>query len=338
MKAWTITLTVLVLVVASSLINCARVDHRRTSMEKCLAEFRAIPRVEAIMQSRGSADSMAVDPEPFKGMEIALTLNGSILATADPNANADDVCYKQNNIENFRKLVDTLKQENMPPTVDFINGKYLDPDLAAAWLASGNLLGNLTYENGKAVQVGAQDFVEDISKEDERLATVWRRHPQAAKYFRYPDRKPAKSEASRDVIEQYLANAGYRTAPYTIESVDDSLADVYCRALDSNDKSCANLVKVYLYSVLMDTTLRARAAARDLAGRDPRHILVLYVNQLTCDTLGQTLEWYQRLGAKFISLDEALADPFFKMTTSEGNQMGITVIDRVRDEQKGLAQ
>jgi hypothetical protein len=221
---------------------------------------------------------------------------------------------------------------------DFVNANYLDPDLAAAWLAAGNLLGNLTYDNEKAVHLGAEEFVSDISKADERLAAIWRQHPQAVKYFRYPARKPAKSEESRDTIEQYLVQAGYTTAPYTIESMDDRFADIYCRALDSGDRSCANLVRMNYYSVLLDTTLRARAAARQLAGRDPSHILVLFVNQLTCDSLGQTLAWYQRLGAKFISLDRALADPFFRMTTSEGYGMGITVIHAVRDEQSSLGK
>jgi hypothetical protein len=111
---------------------------------------------------------------------------------------------------------------------------------------------------------------------------------------------------------------------------------VYCRALDDGDKSCASLVKLNYYSVLMDTTLRARAAARNLAGRDPRHVLVLYADQLTCDTLGQTLAWYRRLGARFISLDQALADPFFKMTTGDGEPMGIAVASTVKYEQRSL--
>jgi len=340
MKSWTTVLWVPMLLAALMLTNCARFSKPRQSsaMERCLAEFRSIPRVDAVMQSRSRGDGSAEDSQPFKGMEIALTLNGAILSTADPDANADEVCYKQNNTENFRKLLDTLRQRNIPPTVDFVNGNHFELDLAAAWLASGNLLGNLTYDNGKAVQLGADEFVSDISRADERLAEVWRQHPQTVRYFRYPARKVAKSERSRETIEQYLARAGYTTAPYTIESLDDSLAEIYCRALDSGDSSCANLVKLTYYTVLMDTTERARAAARELAGRDARQILVLYMNQLTCDTLGQTLDWYTRLGARFISLDEALSDPFFKMTTSDGSPMGITVVDMVRDEQSNLAQ
>jgi peptidoglycan/xylan/chitin deacetylase (PgdA/CDA1 family) len=305
-------------------------------MEKCLSGFKAIPEVDAVLRSREQGDSPS-DSEPFKGMEISLTLNGSIQSIADPDTDADDVCYKQNNIQNFKKLVDTLKQNDMPPTVDFVNGNRLDPELAEAWLAAGNLLGNLTYDNKRAVQLETQDFITDISLANQRLAAVWLKHPQAVKYFRYPALKTVKNEESRQTIERYLVKAGYTAVTYTIESIDDRIADTYCRAQDSGDKSCQSLVKTNYYAVLMDTTLRARAAARELAGREPSHILVLFANQLTCDTLGQTLAWYRRLGAHFIPLEKALSDPFFKMTSSDGDPMGITVVNTVREEQMSLA-
>jgi hypothetical protein len=307
-------------------------------MEKCVAEFKAMPEVDGILESRASAEQGAQDPQPFGGMEIALTLNGAIRSTADPDADADDLCYKQNNVENIRKLIDTLKQYGMPPTVDFVSGKSLDPEMAGLWLASGNLLGNLTYDNRRVIQLGAEDFVADISAADKQLAPIWRKHGQTVKYFRYPAFKKARGDSGRDTVERYLTGAGYITVPCTIESMDDRLADIYCRALDEGDKPCASLVKVNYYPVLMDTTLRARAVARDLAGREPSQILVLYMNQLTFDTLGQTLAWYRRLGAKFISLDQALADPFFKSPPGGSDPTGRTIVRAVRDEQMSLGK
>jgi hypothetical protein len=307
-------------------------------MDKCLAEFKAMPEVDGILQSRASAEQGAQDPQPFSGMEIALTLNGAIRATADPDADADDLCYKQNNVENLRKLIDILKQYGMPPTVDFVSGKGLDPEMAELWLASGNILGNLTYDNRKVIQLGAEDFVADISAADKQLAPIWRKHAQTVKYFRYPALKRARDDSGRATVERYLERAGYITVPCTIESMDDRLADIYCRALDDGDTSCASLVKVNYYPVLMDTTLRARAVARDLAGREPSQILVLYLNQLTFDTLGQTLAWYRRLGAKFISLDRALADPFFRSPPGGRDPTGRTIVRAVRDEQMSLGK
>src|SRR5262249_43262806 len=208
--------------------------------------------VDGILQSRASTEQDAADPEPFRGMEIALTLNGVLQSTADPDADADDVCYKQNNVENLQKVIDTLKQYHMPPTVDFVGAKHLDAKMAELWLASGNLLGNLTFDNRRVIQLDAEEFVADISAADERLAALWRKRPQGVKYFRYPALKRARDDSSRDTVERYLERAGYTTVPCTIESMDDRFADIYCRALDEGDKSCASLVKVNYYPVLMD--------------------------------------------------------------------------------------
>src|SRR5215471_447616 len=340
MKAWLKIMGVFVLLAASSLADCARFTKPRqtSSMEKCLAEFRAMPEVDGILQSRAAAEQGREDAQPFSGMEIALTLNGAIRSTADPDADVDDLCYKQNNVENLKNLIDTLKQNDMPPTVDFVSAKNLDPEMAELWLASGNLLGNLTYDNRRVIQVGAEDFVTDISAADEQLAAIWRKHGQAVKYFRYPAFKRAKDDSSRETVERYLSKTGYVTVPCTIESMDDRFADIYCKALDEGDKSCASLVKVNYYPVLMDTTLRARAVAREIAGRETSQILVLYLNQLTFDTLGQTLAWYRRLGAKFIGLDQALGDSFFKAAPGGGDPTGRTIVRAVRDEQMSLGK
>jgi peptidoglycan/xylan/chitin deacetylase (PgdA/CDA1 family) len=340
MKAWLKIVWVFVLIAAWSMADCARLTKRRqaSSMENCLAEFKAMPEVDGILQSRASAEQGSEDPQPFSGMEIALTLNGAIRSTADPDADVDDLCYKQNNVENLRKLIDTLKQNDMPPTVDFVSAKNIDPEMAELWLDSGNLLGNLTYDNRRVIQLGAEDFVADISEADEQLAAIWRKHGQTMKYFRYPAFKRARDDSSRETVERYLSKAGYITVPCTIESMDDRFADIYCKALEEGDKSCASVVKVNYYPVLMDTTLRARSVARELAGRELRQILVLYLNQLTFDTLDQTLAWYRRLGARFISLDQALADPFFKAAPGGGDPTGRTIVRAVRDEQMSLGK
>jgi len=337
MKALATALCALVLLFASSLANCARPDKTRatSSMEKCIAEFKAIPEIDAILGLRDTGQSPDPDPQPFKGMEIAVTLNGAIMPTADPEADADDVCYKQNNTDNFRRLLTALNESGMPATVDFVNGRFFDPGLAEQWVAAGNLLGNLTYDNRRAGQLGVDEFVSDIAKADERLAQLLQKQARPVKYFRYPAHRVPRDRSSRELIDQYLGSAGYTTVPYTIESKDDKLADIYCKALDEADKSCASLVKVNYYSVLMDTTLRARAAARELTGRDASQILVLYCNQFTCDTLAETLAWYRRLGARFISLDQALRDPLYKSTTGDGEPMGITVANMVKNEQRG---
>jgi hypothetical protein len=62
--------------------------------------------------------------------------------------------------------------------------------------------------------------------------------------------------------------------------------------------------------------VKARAAAKNMAGHEIKHVLMLRANQMTCDMLSEILSWYKALGAQFVTLDEALDDPFYASETA----------------------
>ena len=99
--------------------------------------------------------------------------------------------------------------------------------------------------------------------------------------------------------------------PTTIDAQDGLLIQMYCGAQAKGDSNCVNFIKANFFSLLLDTTVKARAIAKEIAGREIKHILVIRANQLTCDTLAEMIAWFKGLGARFISLDEALSDPFY---------------------------
>ena len=94
-----------------------------------------------------------------------------------------------------------------------------------------------------------------------------------------------------------------------------------------------NLVKAKFKSLLLDTTLRARAAAKSRAGYDVKHILMIGANQFTCDNLGELLAYYRSLGAHFISLDEALKDPIYSIVDEKGKPAARAIMREVKRRQ-----
>src|SRR5262249_34944330 len=97
------------------------------------------------------------------------------------------------------------------------------------------------------------------------------------------------------------------------------------------DQVCANYVRATFQSLLTDKLIKARAAASVVTGRDIKHILLVRANQLTCDSLSEFLALYKSLGVKFVSLDEALQDPFYSSVDS-GN-LANAVIEETRRAQ-----
>jgi peptidoglycan/xylan/chitin deacetylase (PgdA/CDA1 family) len=304
------------------LLGCAGCGTQRgttaasSQKSKCLNELNAIPEVAALRKSRKNARAEN-NPKLFEGLELALTINGMITSQVNPEINPDDLCYAQDTRENFDKLVKALAANQMPPTVDFIEGDTFDAGLEAEWLRGGNLLGNFSYDRRKAKNNTAKEFIDNVARNDQLLAQLWKNSPPDRKYFRFPHLKAIRNGPDRDAVKAYLKQSGYVEVPVTIDAQDALFAQMYCGAQAKGDGDCANLIKANFFSLLLDTTIKARAIATEVAGRGVKHILVIRANQLTCDTLAEMLGWFKGLGARFISLDEALSDPIYAPASGE---------------------
>jgi peptidoglycan/xylan/chitin deacetylase (PgdA/CDA1 family) len=268
-------------------------------------------------------------------VELALTINGMIRSENGPED--DDVdywCERENSRENFQKLLDALKQNDMPPTVDFVIGKQVDQALLERWLQSGNLVGNMTYSRAKARR-RPEEFIANVTQNDDLLLTLWKKYPPKQKYFRYPRLKLSKDVQTRDLIKAAIKEKGYLEAPATIDPKDRKFSDLYCSAQARGDQDCINLARAQFKSLLLESTLRAREAARRRAGYDVKHILKLGANQFTCDNLADVLAYYKSLGVKFITLEEALRDPIYSAVDEKGRPAAAAIMRDSRPRQSG---
>ena len=265
------------------------------------------------------------------GMEIALTINGMIRSTVDPNRNRDDWCYTENTRDNFVKLLNALKDNEIPPVIDFLTGDSLDESLQAEWLRSGNLIGSLTYKYRNPKKGTAQEFIESVSRTERELAPLLSQSKQKQKYFRYPSLKLGSDTERPREIRNFLKQHGLIEVPATIDSRADYFSQPYCAALSRGDKVCANFISAKFKSILLDKTLKARAAAQKIAGRDIKQILMINANQLTSDLLDELLRWYKAMGARFVSIDEALGDPFY--ATEDVTKTAFQIIRATKDAQ-----
>lgn len=282
----------------------------RPEMTRCQGELNTIPEVAAAaLKARGKRTED--EPQSLAGMEIALTINRMVRSTADPDRDQDDWCYTENTRENFDKLVNALKANGVPPTVDFLSGESLDQGLQEEWLRSGNLIGSLTYKGLSPKKGTAQEFIDTLVRNEQEMAPLWSKFPRKQKYFRYPSLKLGVDAQRPREIRRFLKENGFVEVPATIDARGDYFSQPYCAALSRGDKVCASFISATFKSLLLERTQKARAAARKIAGGDVKQILMIQANQLTSDLLDELLRWYKAMGVRFISIDEALADPFY---------------------------
>jgi hypothetical protein len=309
----------------------------RPPVARCMEDLNSIPELAALKARDKETPEEGPSGKPLDGLEVALTLNDQVRSAGDPD-DVDNWCEREDSRENFDRLLAALKRQQMPPTVDFAIGQALDPQLARAWVASGNLLGGLTYSRKKPNKSTADEFIDDIARNEQTIGPFRPNRPDQPKYFRYPRMKVSLDTQARAKVDQYLRDNGYTLAPATIDAHDDKFNGIYCSAVSRKDESCVNLLKVYFKSLLLDTTLKARQSARQLAGREVKHILVVKADQFTCDFLDEMIGWYKTLGVRFVALDEALGDSFYKMVDGEGKPVALGLTRAIKHAQSESGQ
>ena len=79
----------------------------------------------------------------------------------------------------------------------------------------------------------------------------------------------------------------------------------------------------------MDTTAAYfEALEHALFGRPIAHVLLVHANALNADHLGRLLRVYRRRGYRFVSLDDALADPAYRSPDSYVGRAGTSWLQR----------
>jgi peptidoglycan-N-acetylglucosamine deacetylase len=205
-----------------------------------------------------------------------------------------------------------------PPVYGFINAQKLerhaeDEQALRAWVAAGHPLGNHTYSHLDGAQVALADYLADVDKNEPALARLLPASTEqpAWKVFRYPYLREGKDPQMQAVIRTALVQRGYRVAQVTIDFYDWAFNQAHARCVGKNDAaSLAGLETDYLDRAVSELRW-ADGAARELAGRPIRHILLLHVAEFTALLLDRLLTAYEQNGARFVTLEAALADPIY---------------------------
>ncbi len=315
--------------------NREPVPAESQSAAQCMSELNKIPVLAAILNSQ-KQDEANNQKQPLEGMEVALTINGMILSKGEPEKGIDDWCESENSLENFNQLVIAMRENQLPPTVAFVSGRYLDLSLLSIWIENGNQVGSLTFSQKRSGAKPASMLIEDIKRNEQALAPLWSKHRREKKYFRFPQLKNSSDASARLEVERYLKEQNFLVVSGTIAPQSSPFNQLYCAALSRNEATCVHLIKDCYKKLVLDSMGKARALAKKRFGRDIKHILVVKADQFLCDNLSDLLRWLKGLGVKFISVDEALTDAAYAAVTEDGRSTTYKIISDTKRRQ--LAQ
>jgi peptidoglycan/xylan/chitin deacetylase (PgdA/CDA1 family) len=284
--------------------------------------------VASPLPDAGHAASTSAKSEP--PIEVAVTFDD--LPSRDLFANATRLSVLQ-------RIMSALKSHALGPVPGFVNGSFAptDVDRAAldAWLEGGNELGNHTYSHADLRTIGLGEYLSDIDKNEPLLEALTRARgrPGSYKTFRYPFLEEGRDLEQRRAIRRHLFAHGYRVAPVTIDFGDWAWNEPYARCLARADAKALDALRSSFLRNGRRFLVWADVTARQIFGRPVRHVLLLHAYVFTAEMVDALLVAYEKMNVKFISLDEALVDPIYRMDPGAAPSLGSTFLEQLVDGQ-----
>ena len=231
--------------------------------------------------------------------EIAITIDDLPLVASKMNTPAN----QQRSIDRFQRIIDALKEQNVPATGFVIAGAIEKGQWAFIenFRNAGFAVGNHTYSHYNLNQMSAEKYIADLDRADKRLAPLL----TEPKYFRYPYLAEGNSKTKPRVLA-YLADHDYQVAPVTIDSKDFQFNEELYKVPYRTRESYIHTIKPRYLAYIWKQTLRAEKRA----GNEPvKQILLIHANLLNSYLLGDVIQLYKNNGYTFITLTEALKNP-----------------------------
>jgi hypothetical protein len=195
----------------------------------------------------------------------------------------------------------------------------------AQWTAAGATLGNHSYSHPDLNNTPLDTYTADILRGEPAITKALGHRPV---YFRHPFLHAGPDDAKREGLARFLAEHGYTVAPVTLDDSDWIFAAVYGDALKRKDAALAAKVKDAYVPYMESIVAFFETRSSEVAGHEVAQTLLIHASQLNADCMPDLLAMFRRRGYRFVSLDEALKDPAYRLQENYSGRGGFSWIHR----------
>ena len=229
--------------------------------------------------------------------------------------------------ESFIRILNTLSEYKIP-AMGFVTSKNIFPGsekLLEKFVEKGNLIGNHTHNHLDLNKVSSSDYIKDILECEKYIS----KYVKGKKYFRYSLLHRGNTIEKRDSVYKFLKENKYVIVPVSIDNDEWKYNQLFADAILTGDTLKANQIGADYINHMIDMTSHFDSLAFSIVNRNIKHILLLHSNYINSLYLKTLIEWYLKSGWEFISIDEALKDPIYKMKESYIGKRGLSYIKRL---------
>ena len=205
----------------------------------------------------------------------------------------------------------------------------LMPTILNAWLDAGLDLGNHTASHINIHRNTVEAYLADVDAGAPYTRAALQARGGRLHWFRHPYLWTGETVEKKSAIAEGLAARGYDVAPVTIDNNDWMFGGAYRKAEAAGDEALKTRIG-QAYVAHMTTVLdHFEPYSTELTGgREPAQILLLHANSLNRDWYPQIHALYLARGYRFVTLEDALADPIYGHPDAYVRANGISWLHR----------
>lgn len=211
----------------------------------------------------------------------------------------------------------------------FVVGRQLNrrsiPALRA-FADAGHTVGNHSWSHPDYGRLTLEEFHDETARTDAAISEWLGDGPHQ---YRFPYLREGETEAAKTAADAVLTGLGYMNVPVTIDNDEWRFNADYLAALDVGDCAAAKQVAAQYIAHMQERTAHFQTLAQGALGRDVKHILLLHMNRINADHLGDLLDWYAAEGWTFITVENAMSDPLFAAPDLYAGPRGLSQIERM---------
>lgn len=203
------------------------------------------------------------------------------------------------------------------------------PAALNVWLDAGLDLGNHTAHHINIHRTTAEAWLDDVDAGAPTTRAVLEARGRRLHWFRHPYLFTGETQEKHDAMAAGLVQRGYTVAPVTIDNNDWMFADVYRKAQLLDDPDLMRRIgEAYVAHMTTVLDFFEPYSAELTGGREPAQVLLLHANSLNLDWYPQIHALYLARGYRFVTLDEAMADPIYDHADAYVRANGIAWLHR----------
>jgi peptidoglycan/xylan/chitin deacetylase (PgdA/CDA1 family) len=268
---------------------------------------------------------------PDRGSRRVAVTFDDVPLSGSPDAACDAAALERLTL----RLVDRIVSLDMPATGLVVESRVCDrlrptllPRLLAVWLDAGLDLGNHTFSHPDLNRTPVERYRADIVNGEATVGALLEERGTRLRYFRYPLLHAGTSLATKRAVKAFLFERGYAIAPVTIDNQEWVFAAVYARAKGRGDSATVRRISEAYLAHMAEAFLFYERLSTDVLGYELPQVLLLHANEMNADLLGELAALMEVRGYRFVSLDEALADPAYGRLDEYVGPRGLSWLQR----------